>query len=203
MKILDIVGQRFGKLVVLEFSHMKKSRSWFLCKCDCGKETIVAGTLLIQKKTQSCGCLRRKDVAGKKFGELTALKIVDVHKYGNMVWECICDCGNKCKRSLNILDDNSCCDYCANLKAYKNGYSKFMIGGTNLGSIKSKKLSSLNTTGVKGVDLHKCGKYRARLRLQNISYNLGLFNTLEEATKARKAAEDEYFKPILEKYDKI
>ena len=199
-KRLDLTGQKFGRLKVLEFSYMEKSRSYFLCVCDCGGKIVVSSTLLTQKVTQSCGCLRRKDIKNKKFGKLTALKIVGVDRYRNMRWECLCDCGKLCIRGLNILNDNSCCNYCANLKSYANGYAKFMLEGTNLGTIKSKKLMRTNTTGVKGVSLHKCGKYRARIKFKGKEYNLGLFYTVEEAAKARKQAEEIYFKPILEKY---
>ena len=44
------------------------------------------------------------------------------------------------------------------------------------------------------------------LLLQHIngkSIHLGYFDTLEKAIKARKEAEEKYFKPILEKYKKI
>jgi hypothetical protein len=57
---IDIASQRFGRLTVIEFS---KVNSWheaiWLCRCDCGNETLVAGSSLRTGNTQSCGCLRR------------------------------------------------------------------------------------------------------------------------------------------------
>ena len=56
----DIVGLRFGTLVVKSKSHKKAlSGSMFECICDCGNEVIVARSSLISGHTKSCGCSRR------------------------------------------------------------------------------------------------------------------------------------------------
>lgn len=57
----DLTGKRFGKLVVIKRagSDKHKNATW-LCKCDCGNETIVSGAYLRQGETRSCGCLQRK-----------------------------------------------------------------------------------------------------------------------------------------------
>lgn len=59
----DIVGMRFGKLTVLAFDHAGKYRTYYRCKCDCGKEAIVARMHLTSGKTKSCGCLRADSLA--------------------------------------------------------------------------------------------------------------------------------------------
>ena len=55
------VGQRFGKLVVVECVGQRGS-SW-ICKCDCGGEVTTLSTRLVNKRHTSCGCGRvlRKD----------------------------------------------------------------------------------------------------------------------------------------------
>lgn len=57
-KKLDLVGQRFGRLVVLskaeENSH---GRTRFNCQCDCGNAKIAIGSLLNNGGVRSCGCL--------------------------------------------------------------------------------------------------------------------------------------------------
>lgn len=57
----DITGERFGKLLVTDFSHGepegKLYRYKWKCLCDCGNEAVVAGTQLRSGKTKSCGCL--------------------------------------------------------------------------------------------------------------------------------------------------
>lgn len=59
-KRLDLVGKRFGKLVVLnsEGLNATKNTLW-RCKCDCGKEIVTTGTRLNRGKIRSCGCLIR------------------------------------------------------------------------------------------------------------------------------------------------
>lgn len=55
----DLTGQRFGKLIAKQpiFNKSKKRYDW-LCQCDCGNETIVLGSLLLNGNTQSCGCIK-------------------------------------------------------------------------------------------------------------------------------------------------
>ena len=44
-------------------------------------------------KSTSCGCSRRKDLTGQKFGRLTAIKLNRTENR-KTYWDCICDCGN-------------------------------------------------------------------------------------------------------------
>ena len=37
---------------------------------------------------------KMKDLTNMRFGRLTALKCIGTTKYGNLIWECKCDCGN-------------------------------------------------------------------------------------------------------------
>lgn len=61
-KFIDLTGQRFGRLLVVKLiDERKKPRilQW-LCKCDCGNETIVVSQNLRKGHTKSCGCLFRE-----------------------------------------------------------------------------------------------------------------------------------------------
>ena len=54
---IDLMGTRFGKLIVLKKSSQKaKSGSMFECRCDCGNVVTVARCSLISGHTKSCGC---------------------------------------------------------------------------------------------------------------------------------------------------
>lgn len=54
---IDLSGQKFGKLIVLRYSHNDKRRkSYWLCRCECGNEVIVSGSNLKSGNTSSCGC---------------------------------------------------------------------------------------------------------------------------------------------------
>lgn len=57
----------------------------------------------------------------------------------------------------------------------------------------NNKVSKNNKLGVKGVSLTLFGKYRARIMFNGVEIRLGHYETLEEATKARKQAECKYF----------
>lgn len=52
---LDLIGKRFGRLVVISYKGVEKETVW-LCRCDCGKEVAVIHSRLTGGKTTSCGC---------------------------------------------------------------------------------------------------------------------------------------------------
>lgn len=56
------IGSRFGKLCVLDAAGKTKwnERTW-LCRCDCGLESIVQGKRLRSGGTRSCGCLVKRN----------------------------------------------------------------------------------------------------------------------------------------------
>lgn len=65
----DLIGERFGMLEVIKFSHTNKYyRSYWLCKCDCGKEKVIARASLIRRDgSKSCGCVvKNNSVKHKK-----------------------------------------------------------------------------------------------------------------------------------------
>lgn len=66
---IDISGQRFGRLIVLDKSPIKKDRHvCWNCKCDCGAYIIATGKDLRAGNIQSCGCL--KSVGEEKISQL-------------------------------------------------------------------------------------------------------------------------------------
>lgn len=54
---IDITGQRFGRLTVIKRQGTNKHRkALWLCKCDCGNETVTTGVRLRKGESLSCGC---------------------------------------------------------------------------------------------------------------------------------------------------
>lgn len=106
-RVKDLTGQRFGRLTVIDYAGSNKhQKAIWNCLCDCGHETIVTGSLLLKGETQSCGCLRaknlaqasferRRDLTGLKFGRLTAIEPIGSNSFGRLLWKCRCDCGNE------------------------------------------------------------------------------------------------------------
>jgi hypothetical protein len=56
---LDLVGKRFGRLLVIscEGTDCRQQTLW-LCQCDCGSAPKVIRAANLGRNTTSCGCLR-------------------------------------------------------------------------------------------------------------------------------------------------
>jgi very-short-patch-repair endonuclease len=87
VKDRDLVGTRFGKLMVLEPSY-SVPYSWF-CQCDCGNKKVVRIYDLISGNTKSCGCLKysgfdkyNKSEKGREFHRQNGKRIG--HIYGGV-----------------------------------------------------------------------------------------------------------------------
>ena len=130
-KIINEIGNTYGYLTVIDRAENKNNRAMWKCKCKCGNECIVAGKLLRNGHTQSCGCLKIErtiqrniergggDLTGQRFGKLVVIDFDSwlTHNNGHRdrMWKCKCDCGNECivnHRYLRFGDTSSC--GCAN-----------------------------------------------------------------------------------------
>lgn len=64
-KFIDLTGQRFGKLVVIERAGTQNGHILWKCKCDCGNEIVTLMNSLRGGNTISCGCFRREKMREK------------------------------------------------------------------------------------------------------------------------------------------
>lgn len=53
----DLTGRKFGRLTALKFDHRNKKHTYWVCGCECGKQSSVTQNSLCGGKTRSCGCL--------------------------------------------------------------------------------------------------------------------------------------------------
>lgn len=61
----DLTGKKFERLTVIKrVENSKSGQTRWLCRCDCGNETIVWGGHLRSGHTRSCGCIN-KEVCAK------------------------------------------------------------------------------------------------------------------------------------------
>jgi hypothetical protein len=60
--MIDLTGERYGRLVVVEFDRLQKHKTYWKCVCDCGMTVIATGNNLRSGNTKSCGCLHRETV---------------------------------------------------------------------------------------------------------------------------------------------
>lgn len=113
-KIKNEIGNTYGKLTVISRGKNKGTSATWNCLCECGniKENIL-GSLLRQGKTSSCGCLKRKDYTGQKYGHLTAESFAYVRD-GKTYWNFRCDCGSTIISRIDnvIIGDRTHCDNC-------------------------------------------------------------------------------------------
>jgi len=97
VKLIDLTGQRFGQLTVIErTSNAKNNSARWLCKCDCGENAIVLGSALYRGITTSCKKHNENcfvDITGQRFGQLVVIKRLANTKVGSARWLCQCDCG--------------------------------------------------------------------------------------------------------------
>lgn len=56
MKLINLVGKRFGKWTVLDRAPDQRKNRYWICKCDCGTIKTVGGRHLTKGVSLSCGC---------------------------------------------------------------------------------------------------------------------------------------------------
>lgn len=59
-RIVNLIGSRYGRLLVIAFSGKRKNNRYWECQCDCGVVTVVAGGEICRGTVVSCGCLRKE-----------------------------------------------------------------------------------------------------------------------------------------------
>ena len=125
-KCIDLTGERFGRLVVLKRHHKDKHRNFYwLCKCDCGNETVVQSNNLKNRNVKSCGCLGR-EVHSKRL-KTHGLSRTRIY----CIWRCMIDrCYNKknkryyCygEKGIRVCDEWRNCFLTFRGWALNNGY---------------------------------------------------------------------------------
>jgi hypothetical protein len=59
-ELIDISGQTFGRLAVIERRDNYRGGTSWLCRCECGTEKVTTSVSLRKGRTRSCGCLARE-----------------------------------------------------------------------------------------------------------------------------------------------
>lgn len=77
-KLIDITGEKFEKLTVVERVKKEDSQVWYRCKCDCGSEIITTSFRLRHGITKSCGCIQ--SFGEEKISEILNLNQINYQK---------------------------------------------------------------------------------------------------------------------------
>ena len=82
-KLIDLTGQKFGRLTVIERDTSRTGRAYWICQCDCGTVKSIMAKLLCNGHTQSCGCYRKENMSSHR---LSRTKIY--RTWGDMCSRC-------------------------------------------------------------------------------------------------------------------
>lgn len=190
LKFIDLTGQRFGKLLVVESvvrpEHIKGGKKYWLCKCDCGNNVITSGSNLRNDHTESCGCGRVQDITGKVFSRLTVIKQVqrpENVKNKESYWMCKCECGKEIivnSGSLKNGHTNSCGCYHLDKISIKHGQAA--INSLINGYIRSAKernldfdLSKEEFLNLTKQNCYYCGKEPSQISTNKSKINNGIY----------------------------
>ncbi len=205
------IGDKFEKLTILDIEQ-RNSRKYCLCKCgNCSNEKWIRADSL--KRIKACGCMqsdtqfKQNDLTNKKFGRLTAIKNTGKKtRSGHYIWLCKCTCGNEIKTAENNLTAGrtkscGCLKKEAEIRnakiALRVHQEKNIVDNTNISIIKKTEASINSKTKIRGVCWNKeKGKYHAQIEFKKVHYNLGYFDSIEEAEKAYKNAKEKFLKEI-------
>ena len=222
-KLKDLKGQRFGRLVVIERAEnfilpSGQPQTAWLCQCDCGNILKTRSFSLTNGTTKSCGCLAKElrvarmkkyntyDLSGEygigytSKGEEFYFDLEDYDKIKDYCW-------NKHKEYIatrnvsgyilfhrlvmGISDENIAVDHINHNKSdNRKNNLRFVTDSQNS---MNRGISSNNTSGITGIN--KCnGKWTARIGVNTKRIFLGNYDNFFEAVKARKEAEEKYYK---------
>lgn len=218
-RYVDLTGKKFGRLTVLKRVENKKEKSGqksqWLCRCDCGRMTIKLGTRLRNGYTKSCGCLQKeatsransthRGTGTRLYNEWRAMKSrcyisssSNYEYYGEKgikvcnEWlhdfetfkEWALTSGYKEDLTIDRIDAEK--DYspdnCRWITLQKNCWNR------------DKRPRKTNTSGCLGVQWRMDSKkWRAVIVVNGKCISLGSFVDKQDAIKARKKAEKEYW----------
>lgn len=215
---VDLTGKRFGRLVVLGLDSVRgNGETYWNCICDCGNKKVASRGNLKSGNTQSCGCLHKEvtssvhhkvaqyDLSGTYGIGYTVndhtpfyFDLEDYEKIAPYAWFrsdqgyilAVTEYGHQVRMHRLITGYTSDVDHknrnrADNRKKNLRPTTK-QLNGINRGCNKNNKL------GIKGVSEIN-SKYYARIMKDGKTISLGVYDTPEEASIARKRAEKKLF----------
>jgi len=229
-KLVDLTGQKFGRLKVLEFSHTDKNyNKYWKVRCDCENKTefsIRGNSLTSGGFTKSCGCLL-KEITSKRNTKKNTYDLTREYGIGYT---------SKGEEFYFDLEDyDKIKDYCwyidkigyvrtnrvnPSLKLHTFILNKIWVDHVNgkpidnrkfnlrevdeLQNAQNAKLRKDNTSGAKGVKWNKNSSlWTSQINYRNTRYHLGYFSNIEEAIKIREIAELYLFAEYSRRYDEL
>jgi len=203
MKLVDRIGQRFGKLVVLEQAGRNNLKKvLWKCKCDCGNESVVTAGALVTKNTLSCGCV----IPNFKHGGWNK---ASYNSWRAMIRRCtkpmdkdyvrygakgitVCERWMDYKNFVTDMGEpvgTETLDRINPAGNYEPSNVRWASPTTQARNVKVRKSTVSGYTGVH----NRNGKWMAQITANKHKYYSKCFNTVEEAALARKELEKKYW----------
>lgn len=195
----------------------------YYCDCDCGKKNIeVTGERLRSGNTKSCGCLHREkaSAAHKKYNEYDLTNKYGIGRTSNTDKEFYFDLEDYEKIKdycwlelssgyiaardksgnfvyLHRLVMNADNSVIVDHKRHNllDNRKEFLRIGSQCRNMMNASMRKDNTSGFTGVSRDsRNGNWIAEIRCNKTKIFLGSFNSKQDAIKARKEAEEKYYK---------
>lgn len=215
--VKDLTGQRFGNLVVKEYTKERKHGSvvWD-CECVCGKTLKVTSNHLLTGDVKSCGC-SSKEMEGLTKGWKYVASDPLYTRYNTMKMRCYNSNNPECERYgaigvtvcdrwlepdgqgfLNFLEDMG------PMPSKKHSVDRINPHGnyepancrwaTPVQQSWNQKLSKRNRSGVQGVRWDdKTSTWRVRIQKDNKLLFDKYFKDFDQAVKTRRELEIKYY----------
>lgn len=218
-KLMDLKGETFGRLKVIEMDSIQNYKVRWKCICDCGNPKIVLAGKLRSGETKSCGCLRdelskqRRTTHGQN---IKKRKSVEYNTWCSMKERCHYEKAENyylyggrgirvCDRWINSFE--KFLEDMGKRPSSKHSIDRIEVNGnyeplnckwaTSEEQSRNKRVSRNNESGTTGVrEDKKTGKWISRIYNDGNSIYLGYFENKNDAINARKAAEIKYWNKI-------
>lgn len=228
-KPLDLTGQRYGMLVVLELDCDRTGKRYWKCRCDCGNIVSVCSGNLRAGNTKSCGCYKRDliSLSHKKtnpheihdgYATIYTFKgthfDVDLEDLDRVLKICWSNDGHGyfygyysgTRKSvwahryiMGVTDSSICVDHIDRDKT--NCRKSNLRLCTSAQNNMNMPMLKTNTSGHPGISWDRFNNaWRVYIHQNNKYIALGRYKTYEEALARRQAAEKEYFGEFAPKY---
>lgn len=198
-KAEDLTGRTFGDLKALyRVENHRNGRTQWMCECTCKNRVVVTAHELKTEKTKSCGCHKKNNpgyalnLRNRRFGRLTTLSPTEKRdKKGSVIWHCRCWCGNELDISADALMHGNyrSCGCLKQELMEQIGNTLHHVDDTCVEILEKRKHRSDNTSGFRGVYARDNGRFQVVIGFKKQKFNIGTFDTFEEAVQERIGAE--------------
>lgn len=212
-KLIDLTGNEYGRLKVIELASIENYKVRWKCTCVCGKSKIVLSEKLRNGEVQSCGCLRSEKSRERRLKHGQSYYSPEYTAWSGMKERCY----NKASGNYYLYGGRGI-SVCSRWKnSFENFYKDMGNKPTPRHSLdridvngnyeplnckwstmeeqaRNKRVSRNNESGYTGVGWSMAAeKWIARIHVDGESKYLGVYDAIGDAIEARRAAEIKYW----------